>query len=855
MKKTLISLSLFTSLGAMAQNGGIAINNTGQNPNANAMLDIQSDNKGILIPRLTTVARNTLGTALALPDNGMMVYDKDMNLFFYWDGTQWVQVGSGSGDNWGTQVVQTSGTNISGDGTTGNPLTVTDGDSDPTNEIELPTGGTNGQVLSTNGSGTYTWVNDNAGTDNQNIQNLAFDASTNILTVGIQNGNSQTVDLTALLNDADSDPNNEIQDLSLNTTTNILTITNNGTPTNIDLTPYLDNTDNQDLSLTGNTLSLTNDGTPVDLSGYLDNTDSQNLSNTTAGSNVTVNISGGAGTTFSINDADSDPTNEIELPSGGTNGQVLSTNGSGTYTWVTDNAGTDNQDLSLTGNTLSLTNDGTPVDLSGYLDNTDSQNLSNTIAGSNVTVNISGGTGTTFSINDADSDPTNEIELPSGGTNGQVLSTNGSGTYTWVTDNAGTDNQDLSLTGNTLSLTNDGTPVDLSGYLDNTDNQNISGSGLSGTTLTIGIQNGTSETVDLSSLVDHDWYKVGTTSPPTSINDDIFTQGKVGIGVLTPVFSLDVRSQASSESLARFSSLGNVNVQLDGGTGLHQFFRLMENSVGKWEFGNSSLDNNTFYFNSNVGSGITGAKMVMQQNGNIGISTTTPTSKLEIIESTSQRVLTATKNFNGLSNTEGAFIGGTDAGFSNTGIYVIQKDNMSLSSSGTNIFNVVNNSTSQLVVKGTGNVGISTLTPTEKLEVQGSVKIVDGTQGNRKILTSDATGKGTWEVGPVQEASNGTYKRICSGSTTPGSGWVYYSPNGIYIDVNTSGCSFTNTPRYITSIGGTSGHWETTGGTSIYMPTPTGFRVYLYGYVGGSAVTTSAASAYGYHVNWMAIGD
>lgn len=44
-----------------------------------------------------------------------------------------------------------------------------------------------------------------------------------------------------------------------------------------------------------------------------------------------------------------------------------------------------------------------------------------------------------------------------------------------------------------------------------------------------------------------------------------------------------------------------------------------------------------------------------------------------------------------------------------------------------------------------GNVGIGTMGPSEKLEVQGSVKIVDGTQGSDKILTSDATGKGSWQ--------------------------------------------------------------------------------------------------------------
>jgi hypothetical protein len=52
------------------------------------------------------------------------------------------------------------------------------------------------------------------------------------------------------------------QDLYLNTSTNKLTITNKTSPTVIDLTPYLDNTDNQTLSYNSSTytLSLTNGG-------------------------------------------------------------------------------------------------------------------------------------------------------------------------------------------------------------------------------------------------------------------------------------------------------------------------------------------------------------------------------------------------------------------------------------------------------------------------------------------------------------------------------------------------------------------------------------------------------------------
>ncbi len=43
------------------------------------------------------------------------------------------------------------------------------------------------------------------------------------------------------------------------------------------------------------------------------------------------------------------------------------------------------------------------------------------------------------------------------------------------------------------------------------------------------------------------------------------------------------------------------------------------------------------------------------------------------------------------------------------------------------------------------NVGIGTTTPSERLEVNGSIKITDGTQANGKILTSDANGKAEWK--------------------------------------------------------------------------------------------------------------
>lgn len=45
-----------------------------------------------------------------------------------------------------------------------------------------------------------------------------------------------------------------------------------------------------------------------------------------------------------------------------------------------------------------------------------------------------------------------------------------------------------------------------------------------------------------------------------------------------------------------------------------------------------------------------------------------------------------------------------------------------------------------------GNVGIGTTTPVAKLDILGNIKIVDGTQGVGKVLTSDAAGLASWAI-------------------------------------------------------------------------------------------------------------
>src|SRR5690606_669479 len=72
-----------------AQN--IGINTTGATPNASAMLDVVSTDRGMLIPRMTAAQR----LAIAAPATGLLVFQINAstpipaNQFWYYDGTDW----------------------------------------------------------------------------------------------------------------------------------------------------------------------------------------------------------------------------------------------------------------------------------------------------------------------------------------------------------------------------------------------------------------------------------------------------------------------------------------------------------------------------------------------------------------------------------------------------------------------------------------------------------------------------------------------------------------------------------------------------------------------------------------------
>ena len=175
-----------------------------------------------------------------------------------------------------------------------------------------------------------------------------------------------------------------------------------------------------------------------------------------------------------INDAYSFPTTD------GTNNQVLQTDGTGQLTW-TDNPDSDNQTLSLTGTSLSIT-DGNSIDM-GLIDtDTDDQTLS--LTGTTLTI----ADGNSIDIGSIDTD-TDDQTLSLTGTTLTIADGNSIDIGSIDTD---TDDQTLSLTGTTLTIA-DGNSIDIGSINTDTDDQTLS---LSGTTLIIAEGN----SVDIGSI-------------------------------------------------------------------------------------------------------------------------------------------------------------------------------------------------------------------------------------------------------------------------------------------------------------------------------------------------------------------
>jgi len=233
--------------------------------------------------------------------------------------------------------------------------------------------------------------------------------------------------------------------------------------------------------------------------------------------------------------------------------------------------------------------------------------------------------------------------------------------------------------------------------------------------------------------------------------------GNVGIGTTTPSTTLQINGIKATNTI-------NSNAAI---------FKLMRpQSPGvKWEniaqfdlgsYSGSTNATSRLDLSLNDGGGIATSKiMTWQANGNIGIGTTSPTSLLHIASPSLARTLLESTNGSGgqasIDLKAGNFqywrlIG---QGSTNGGRFDIHNQTLNRAA-----FSILPNN----------NIGIGTTTPTAKLDVTGTFKLNDGSQGVGKVLTSDADGNASWQkLATPDWASlfNANSGNIGIGTTTP----------------------------------------------------------------------------------------
>jgi hypothetical protein len=123
--------------------------------------------------------------------------------------------------------------------------------------------------------------------------------------------------------------------------------------------------------------------------------------------------------------------------------------------------------------------------------------------------------------------------------------------------------------------------------------------------------------------------------------------------------------------------------------------------------------------------------------------------------------------FSGYTNSTGSsnvFLGyyagnGNTTGSSNTYIGQAAQGSPTITNATAIGANANVTASNSVILGNNANVGIGTSAPTAKLHVVGDLIIADGTQGNGKVLTSDANGKASWQAAAGGIGSTGPYWR------------------------------------------------------------------------------------------------
>lgn len=329
------------------------------------------------------------------------------------------------------------------------------------------------------------------------------------------------------------------------------------------------------------------------------------------------------------------------------------------------------------------------------------------------------------------------------------------------------------------------------------DDQNIDSISLVDDELTIYIEDGNSANIDLSPIKDHDWYEVGTTESPNSINDSIFTYGNVGIGTNSPTYILETSGANSDASINNIrvgrgggdlitntvvgnnaltlNTTGNNNIAVGTSalsantTGIHNnalgvsalqnnltgrgnvavgINTLQSNTTGDFNiaFGETALQNNTDG-TSNIGIGLRSLRSNVNGSNNIGIGTDAIATSVgnSNIGLGHLAGFDVTSSSNGIyigNSIRGDFVGDNNIVIGTKNYSIASPENTSALASSNSIFINSNTGTERIRVNNLGNMGVGAFDPTHKLDVNGELRVrsILDTLEITNLLSANANG-------------------------------------------------------------------------------------------------------------------
>ena len=539
-------------------NAQVGINTDNSTPDASALLDIKSTDKGLLIPRMSSAQR----TAISSPATGLMVYDVTTKTYWYYDNNQWNEIRNGSSrlsaldfvdsipapdfnclNTVGNLGIGSFPTSLA---VLGHYAYVVDRGTDDLKVIDV----SNPSLPSLQGSigvgtyptsiaisGNYAYVVHRGTQDLKviDISNPSLPSSQGSLGIGSSPSSIAVSGNYAYVVDIGSDDLKviDISNPSLPSLQGSLSL--GASPRSVAVSgdyAYVVDWGSEDLKV----IDISNPSLPS-LQG-----------STPLGQRPSfVTVSGGYAYVVDYVSADlkvidvSNPSSPSLQGSIGVGSVPSSIAVSGNYAYIVDWGTNDLKVIDISNPSLpslqgSLGLGASPIsvvvlDNYAYVMDNGSNDLKIIQLSCTNFFSLSTNPDGTFSTNAGQ-----DLSL-----SGNTLSLTGDTTSVDLSPYVNTDNQDLSLSGNTLSLTGDATPIDLSSYL-NTDNQDLS---LSGNTLSL---TGDATTIDLSPYANN-W---------TEANGNVYrNSGNVGIGTSTPHSSalLDLNSTDKGLLIPRMSSV------------------------------------------------------------------------------------------------------------------------------------------------------------------------------------------------------------------------------------------------------------------------------------------------------------